>query len=584
MEQLLLLARASRPIPTAGGLLFTADLPGHPQPYLLKSPRAWPERLTASTERTVPVGETELGLLLTYDSGGNEAWQLDILERDSGTRRRLTHDPKAIHRSVVIAPDGRRAGLSHNPGGQDDFRLGVIDLATGAIEDWLAEPGYWLWEGWSPDGRTAAVSRSLSGTKNLAYLLGEGGDLRPVLPRARRVEQIAWAGERLLAVTDLDSEFLGVAEVDPSAPDEPLHWILQPEADVLAVLVAPDPARAVVGVNRGPFDELALLDVESGSIEPITELPPGLVSPDNVSAYVDQLAWAPDGSLFVAWETPTQPAEIYQLTLDGREPVRWTEASSPPGGLRQPVQAEFRTFDGLRVPALHYRVDGRPRPTVVWFHGGPESQLRGGFSPLFQALNRAGFDVFAPNVRGSTGYGVHYFSLDDRELRWDSVRDGCEAGRHLKREGYATALAPMGGSYGGFMTLAVLVEDPDLWDAAVEIVGIADWRTFFANTSGWRRAVRAAEYGDPETADAEFLEEFSPLRRAHSIKAPLLVLHGRNDVRVPVGEAEQIAAAAADVELLIFDDEGHGLAKHGNRVRGYGRAIEFLTERLGGGA
>ena len=183
-------------------------------------------------------------------------------------------------------------------------------------------------------------------------------------------------------------------------------------------------------------------------------------------------------------------------------------------------------------------------------------------------------------MRGSTGYGRRYYSLDDKELRWDSVLDGCEAGRHLRRERYATALAPMGGSYGGFMTLAVLVQDPDLWDAAVELVGIADWHTFFKNTSGWRRAVRASEYGDPETAEGEFLAEFSPLRRAHLIRAPLLVIHGRNDVRVPVGEAEQIAEAAKDAELLIFEDEGHGLARHANRVSGYGRAIDFLLARL----
>jgi dipeptidyl aminopeptidase/acylaminoacyl peptidase len=218
---------------------------------------------------------------------------------------------------------------------------------------------------------------------------------------------------------------------------------------------------------------------------------------------------------------------------------------------------------------------------VVWFHGGPESQLRGNYSPVFHMLTSAGFDVLAPNVRGSSGYGVRYVGLDDREKRWDSVRDGCEAGRHLKREGYATRLAAMGGSYGGFMTLAVLVEDPDLWDAAVDIVGIADWHTFFKNTSGWRRATRATEYGDPEQQpDAEFLAEFSPLRRAHAIKTPLLVIHGRNDVRVPVAEAEQISKAARDAELLIFDDEGHGLVRHQNRVRGYGRALAFLSERL----
>jgi len=194
--------------------------------------------------------------------------------------------------------------------------------------------------------------------------------------------------------------------------------------------------------------------------------------------------------------------------------------------------------------------------------------------------NAAGFDVLAPNVRGSTGYGRRFYSLDDKELRWDAVRDGVEAGRWLRREGFATHLIAMGGSYGGFMTLAVLVEDPELWDAAIDVVGVTDFLSFFKNTSGWRRAIRAAEYGDPEGRDSEFLAEFSPLRRAHQIKAPLLIIHGRNDVRVPVSEALQIHEAASDSELLIFDDEGHGIMKHGNRARAFGRALEFARERL----
>ena len=246
----------------------------------------------------------------------------------------------------------------------------------------------------------------------------------------------------------------------------------------------------------------------------------------------------------------------------------------------EPREVRYRSFDGLEVPALHYRVDGTPRPTVVWFHGGPEAQYRASYNPIVRMLLAAGLDVFAPNVRGSTGYGIRYFSLDDKELRWDSVRDGCEAARWLKREGLATKTAAMGGSYGGFMTLAVLVECPDLWDAAVDTVGIADWHTFFENTSGWRRAQRAVEYGDPTIPEeGRFLAEFSPLRRVEAIRAPLLVIHGRNDVRVPVSEAEQIAKATGS-RALIFDDEGHGIVKHGNRVRAYGAALEFLTDHL----
>jgi len=138
----------------------------------------------------------------------------------------------------------------------------------------------------------------------------------------------------------------------------------------------------------------------------------------------------------------------------------------------------------------------------------------------------------------------------------------------------------MGASYGGFMTLAVLVEDPDLWDAGVDVVGIADWHTFFRNMPPWRGVLRINEYGDPNGAEAEFLREISPIHRASSIKAPLLVIHGRNDPRVPVGESIQITQAVGRSELLIFEDEGHGVAKLANQVTANSKILEFLAEHL----
>ena len=583
-EQLLGVARAFRPTPSRNGALFLgSDLAGHTQTYRQAAADRFPVRLAPSQDRTIPIADTPLGLLLRQDQGGNETWQLAMLSGDGHTARPLTRDARAIHRGVILAPDGRRAGLAYNPGGQADWVLGVIDLETGDIEHWVDLGGYWSWLSWSPDGRTAAVARS-SETRSLAshaFLVERGGEPRPLLPSARLVTDVLWAGDRLYAVTDLDRDFIGLVELDPTDPGRVRRRLVDEEHDVRRVLPNPDGRLAAVIVDEGPYDAIRVLDLETGEdrgAEWTAGLPPGLMYIDNASWPGDHFAWSPDGRrLFVAWESATRPAEIYELPSG----ARWTAASGEPiPGLVEPREVRYRSFDGLEVPALHFRVDGTPRPTVVWFHGGPESHTRANFQPIVAMWNAAGYDVLAPNVRGSTGYGQRYAGLDDRELRWDSVRDGCEAGRWLRREGLATRLVAMGGSYGGFMTLAVMVEDPDLWDAGVDTVGIADWHSFFRNISGWRRVVRATEYGDPDGPDGEFLAEFSPLRRAHRIKAPLLVIHGRNDVRVPVEEAIQIHAAASGSELLIFDDEGHGIQKHGNRARAYGRALAFVAERL----
>ncbi|HLQ62320.1 MAG TPA: prolyl oligopeptidase family serine peptidase [Candidatus Acidoferrales bacterium] len=578
-EQFLTVTRAFRPLPTAdGGLVFGSDLAGHPQVYRLPRPGRWPERLAPSGDRVHALAEVEGGLLLRHDQGGNETWQLSLLAADGGLRR-LTQDAKAIHQSVTPAPDRERVGLGRNPGGQVDFHLSVLDLEAGRLEDWLRRDGFWLWAGWRPDGKQATCVRMLSPTRLEGYLLDPDGTLTPVLPAARRAIP-RWAPDgRLYAETDFESEFVGLAEVDPAQPREPRSWLLHVQHDLEAFVPDPSGRSAAVALNQGPYDQLSLLDLTTGRSTPLKTPFPGIVYTDNVSPADQNLAWSPDGRrLFAAWEGPTRPADVYEL----RRGTRWTQAGTELGGCVEPQETDYRSFDGLEIPALHFfRRDGRPRPTLVWFHGGPEGQLRAGFNQAVQMLVAHGIDVFAPNVRGSTGYGVRYFSLDDKELRWDSVRDGVEAGRHLKATGAASRLAAMGGSYGGFMTLAVLIEDPELWDAAVELVGISDWHSFFRNTSGWRRAVRAAEYGDPEGAEAEVLAEFSPLRRAHVIRAPLLVIHGRNDVRVPVSEAEQISQAAREAELVIFDDEGHGIVKHVNRVKAYSRALSFLTERLG---
>ncbi len=577
-EQLLSTARAYRPLPTAEGLVFASDLAGFSQTFRSERPGGWPLRLAATQQRLLPVGETPFGLLVRHDLDGNETWQLSLLQPE-GELKPLTTDSRAIHGGVRLAPGGRRAALNYNPGGQRDFVLAVLDPDTGHIEDWAQPGGAWQFLGWHPDGQTTAVRHILRPTAAEVYLLEKGGEPRRILEEAGLVEDLLWVAGTRLAVTDLGSEFLNLVELD--AQYQPARRLVDEGHDVRAVVADPAGERVAIAVNEGAYDSIRVLDVARGIEVARPILPRGLVYSDNTSDPAEHIAWRPDGaSLFVAWESATSPAEIYEIR-EGAPPTRWTFAGGAPlRGLVEPVEMTYRSFDRLEIPALLYRSDDRPKPTVVYFHGGPESQSRGSFVPQVSSLVAAGFDVLAPNVRGSTGYGRHYFSMDDRERRWDSVRDGCEAARHLKRTGVATRVAAMGGSYGGFMTLAVLVEDPDLWDAGVDIVGIADWHTFFKNTSGWRRDLRAAEYGDPDQEpDATFLREFSPITRAATIKAALMVIHGRNDIRVPVSEAEQIARAVPGSELMIFDDEGHGITRHANRVKAYGTAIEFLRKR-----
>jgi dipeptidyl aminopeptidase/acylaminoacyl peptidase len=243
------------------------------------------------------------------------------------------------------------------------------------------------------------------------------------------------------------------------------------------------------------------------------------------------------------------------------------------------------------VPCLVYRGAELADPAiagsaVLVVHGGPEAQAKQNFNPYVQALAAAGHTVLVPNVRGSVGYGKRWYSLDDVERRLDSVADLAALHAYLPALGADPARAALwGGSYGGYMVLAGLAFQPELWAAGVDIVGISSLVTFLENTSAYRRAYREREYGTL-ARDREFLHAASPLTRIDQVRAPLFIIHGANDPRVPLSEAEQIHAALTsrgqECELLVYGDEGHGLAKKGNRADAVPKALAFLARHLAG--
>jgi dipeptidyl aminopeptidase/acylaminoacyl peptidase len=283
------------------------------------------------------------------------------------------------------------------------------------------------------------------------------------------------------------------------------------------------------------------------------------------------------------WMYDVMTGELMQLTRSSYAGVDRTM-------FVEPELIKYRSFDDLEVPAFLYVPedwDGSPLPFVIHAHGGPESQFRPSFQRHFQYLILNGYGILAPNIRGSSGYGIEYMKMDDYKKRKDSIKDIYEAARWLVDGGYAEygKIAIKGGSYGGYVTLASLVDYPEIFGAGISSVGISNFVTFLQNTADYRRAIREAEYG-PLT-DEEFLTEISPLTNAEQIRAPLLLVHGENDPRVPVDEARQIArsikARGGTVETLIYPDEGHGIGKLSNRLIFYRKMVEFLDEHIKNG-
>ena len=570
-----------------GRLGYLSDASGVPQVWLSGVDGGGAHPLTFLPDRIGALLASPSGdrLVFGMDRGGDERMQLWTVEPGAGEPRALTAAPATIHAFGAVSPDGQRFAFASNARDErffDVLTVGLDDTTppqpVTATDELLTPLAF------SPDGGSLLVRRQNTNLDADLFLVPlAGGDrvnLTPHLGEAS-IPHAAFdpAGDAIYAVSNQDRDLAALVRIDLVTGEQRL--VAEPGWDVEALAVSPDGSRLAYAVNEDGASRVVLRETVTGEERAVTGLPPGVIEGPR---------WSPDGSrLAFSWSGASHPSSIWVCDADGtaRRVTVPDLAGLDPAGLREPEITRYPSFDGREIPALWFRPAGEgPWPVVVEVHGGPESQRRPAFAPVTQFFLARGYAVLAPNVRGSTGYGKDYCHLDDVARRPDAVADLAAAADWLRSrpEVAADRVVVMGQSYGGFMTLAALTTFPERWAAGVDVVGIANWETFFANTGPWRRSTRAAEYGDPER-DAALLRELSPLHRADRIVAPLIVLHGRNDPRVPLGEAEQIVAAlrerGRDVELLVFDDEGHGLVKRANRVTGYGAVARFLDRTVG---
>ena len=536
--------------------------------------------------KAAPNGEDAL---LTMDHGGDEQEQIFLLRKDASEPVNLTNNPKARNQLGGMTPDGKTVVFASNARSAAHFDLCTIDVETGKWTTVLENEDSYNWPAkLSPNGRYLLYNKLKGLSDNHFWMFdletGEAKDVgTPGAYAAYKAPAFLHDSTGFYLCTDEDAEFQYLAYYDIASGK--MTKVYAPEWDVEALALSPDDRYLAMFINEDGYSTLKIYDRKRDLFLNIPSAPKG------VSDYWG-MSWAPEGyKLLFTLTSGTMPENLWLLDLDAQSVQRVTTSAMEGIDPDELVDAElchYTSFDGLTVPYWYYKAPGKqegPRPVLIDIHGGPEGQERPMFAALTEYLVSQGMNIIAPNVRGSVGYGKTYTHLDDVEKRLDSVHDIDALVKHLGETGIADKdrIAVMGGSYGGFMTLSCVARYPELWAAGVDVVGMTNLVTFLENTSEYRRAHRESEYGTL-AHDRETLYNVSPIAKVGDIKAPLMVIHGANDPRVPVTEAdmivENVKSRGIEVSYLRYEDEGHGLAKRKNQLDCYPQVVAFLKKHL----
>jgi dienelactone hydrolase/Tol biopolymer transport system component len=588
-------------------LSFITNMSGVPQVWSIPHRPGWrdilwPSQRTYSEERVQGFWYSPVDpnvFIYASDRGGNEKAQLYVFNGVDGSTRCLTEGYEdAMHGFGEWSRDGKSFIFYANRRHPGYFDLYQQELEGDAHLVWQNNTyGMIGFTRLSPDGTKVILSRLKTTFMNdLLEIEVKTGTAHSLVSADDeiRFDDAAFLidSETLLLLTDRGSDYLYLAKLhlDTGVFEE---WI-EGENEIDHFTLSDNRRYIAYSVNDNGCNELRWRDLRTGltDIAPLPEKINGVIGETSPFILNSGLSFSPDRRFVVfTYTTPVHDSNVYLWDIHAN--AVYPASNSPMGGLgedalRYPQAVEYPTFDERKIPGLLYEPDDRypkPWPVVVIVHGGPVGESRYVFNFFAQMLLDQGFAVFLPNVRGSSGYGKAYALLDEVEKRMDSVADLAYAAKWLqsKPQFKGDRLGVYGASYGGFMVLASLTHYPDLWAAGVDVVGMANLATFLENTSEYRRSHREAEYGSLQN-DRRFLEQIAPINRIDQIKAPLMVLHGENDPRVPLSETLQLVKSLEErnipVEKMIFTDEGHGIVKEKNRKAAYPAILQFLKEHL----
>ena len=566
------------------------------QIHLVKMPGGARTQLTFYPDRVAGAQYSPTkgdSFVFSKDVGGSEFFQLYRYDVGTGEVALLT-DGKSRNTDPVWSYAGDKMAYGSTRRTGDDVDLWEVEPANPKSDHMLAQlqGGGWQPLDWSPDGKQLLVLEEISANESYLWLMDStGGEKTLITPKGGSVK-IAYNqgvfskdGKGIYVTTDKDSEFQRLAYVD-LATKEHTYLTTNIPWDVDELALSYDGKTIAFVSNEDGFGILHLLDTKTRKEKPVPALPKGLTT--NISWHKN------NRDLGFNISSARSSSDVYSLDVQTGKVDRWTFSET--GGLNtanypEPELIHWKTWDGRMISGFLYRPPAKfsgKRPVIINIHGGPEGQFRPGFPGRWDYyMNELGIAMIAPNVRGSTGYGKSFLALDNGFLREGSYQDINTLIDWIQTQPEldSSRVLITGGSYGGFMTLAVAANYNDRICCAVDVVGPSNLVTFLEHTSGYRKDLRRVEYGDERDPKMrEFLERIAPFNKAKNITKPLFVIAGKNDPRVPASESEQMVSIVRQngtpVWWLMAKDEGHGFAKKKNQDYQFYATVMFVKEYL----
>ena len=529
-------------------------------------------------------------MLYTADKGGNEIDHIYLLNEE-GSVKDLTPDPKEKAQFAGWTLDKKAFFYVSNKRDPKFF-----DLYKMTVGPWKATMVYRNDKGYDVsdiawDQKHLALSQTITTSETRLYLYDistkkETEISDPKAPGIYSSSGFSKDNKFLFYITDAGKEFQYLVRFDIGSGQR--TTVFDTTWDVMYSYMSEHEKYRVIGINADGKNELKIIDNTTGKEVAFPAIPDGDVTAVDI---------APSEKLMrLTVGTSKAPGNIYVYNFETKDLKRLTNTLNKeinPEDLVAAQVVRFKSFDSLEIPAIYYKPltasSASKVPALVWVHGGPGGQSRVGYFALIQYLVNHGYAILAVNNRGSSGYGKTFYKMDDRDHGGKDLMDCIYGKKYLQTVDYIDKdkIGILGGSYGGFMTMAAMTFHPDEFAVGVDLFGVTNWlRTLKSVPPYWESFRKAlyVEMGDPYTSDSVMLYNTSPLFHAQQIKHPVMVLQGVNDPRVLKAESDEIVDIMkknnVPVEYILFPDEGHGFRKKENEIKGYGEVLKFLDKYL----